>query len=115
MPAWTSRSSTRSSPDGFVVPDFQVASEFTRGEVSRWAPLVVEVAQTSQRRDREKAAVYATAGVPEHWLVDVLGEAVTVHRDPADGTYATRAEHRDGELRPLLPAPPLALDALFGR
>jgi len=101
--------------DGYVLPDLQVAEVFTRGEHPRTAPLVVEVANTSLQRDREKAADYARAGVAEYWIVDVVGETVIVHRDPSGDTYATVSEHRDGELQPLLEAPPLALDALFCR
>jgi Uma2 family endonuclease len=103
------------TPDGFVVPDFQVAPDLPRRELSRSAPLVVEIAQSSHRRDREKVAVYARADVPEYWIVDVLEELVIVHRDPSGGAYATVTEHREGMLQPSLAAPPLALDALFDR
>lgn len=102
-------------PGGFVVPDFQVAEDFPRREFSSWAPLVVEVADSSRRRDREKASTYARAGVPEYWIVDVIDEVVVVHREPSGDAYASVTEHHGGALRPLLDAPPLALDALFGR
>ncbi len=101
--------------DGYVLPDLQVAKGFPRGEHPRFAALIVEVANTSHRRDREKLADYARAGVPEYWIVDVIGEVVVVHRDPSGDTYATVTEHRDGVLQPLLDAPPLALGALFGQ
>lgn len=101
--------------DGYVLPDLQVAARFPRGELPRTALLVVEIAQSSHRRDREKAATYARAGVAEYWIVDVVDEVIVVHRDPSGEAYATVSEHRDGVLRPLLDAPPLTLDALFGR
>jgi len=100
---------------GYLLPDLQVADEFKRGEHPRTAPLVIEVANTSLARDHEKAADYARAGVPEYWIVNVVAETVIVHREPSGDTYATVAEHHDGELQPPLGAPPLALDALFGR
>ena len=100
---------------GYILPDLLVAREFPRGVHPRTAPLAVEIANTSHRRDREKLADYARAGVPEYWIVDVISEVVVVHRDPTGDAYVTVIEHRDGEFQPLLDAPPLALDALFGR
>ena len=100
---------------GYILPDLLVATEFARGEHPRTAPLAIEVANTSHRRDRQKIADYARAGVAEYWIVDVVAELVLVHRDPVGETYATITEHRDGELQPLLDAPPLGLAELFGR
>lgn len=101
--------------DGYVLPDLQVAATFVRGQLPRTAELVVEIAQSSHARDREKAATYARASVREYWIVDVVAEVVLVHRGPAGDRYATVTEHRDGELEPMLRAAPVALDALFGR
>jgi Uma2 family endonuclease len=50
--------------------------------------LAVEVAVSSHRRDREvKAGLYAGAGVPTYWLVDVPGRTVEVYSDPGHGGY----------------------------
>lgn len=50
--------------------------------------LVIEVAETSADYDRQvKMPLYARAGVPEVWLVDLEGQAVEVYRKPAGGTY----------------------------
>jgi len=100
---------------GYLLPDLQVAKEFPTDELPRTASLVLEVANTSHRRDHEKLADYARAGVPEYWIVDVISEVVVVHRDPVREAYETVTEHRDGELQPRLDAPPLSLAALFGR
>src|SRR5262249_57879071 len=44
------------------------------------ALLVVEVADTSQIRDRQiKLPRYAAAGIPEYWIVDLDAAAVEVH------------------------------------
>lgn len=54
------------------------------------ALLVVEVAGDSLLLDRgPKAALYARAGVPEYWIVNLGESAVEVRRtpDPAAGTY----------------------------
>ncbi|MCL6473426.1 MAG: Uma2 family endonuclease [Firmicutes bacterium] len=48
------------------------------------ALLVVEVAQTSLEYDREvKAPLYARAGIPEYWIVNLDGHCIEVYRDPA--------------------------------
>jgi Uma2 family endonuclease len=45
--------------------------------------LVVEVADTSYRIDHDfKTSLYARAGVPECWIVDVARSVVEVHRHP---------------------------------
>ena len=51
--------------------------------------LVVEVADTSLRYDRDiKIALYARHGIPEVWLIDVRAKRVTRFREPALGAYA---------------------------
>jgi Putative restriction endonuclease len=45
------------------------------------AHLIVEIAENSYRIDREdKASLYARAGVPEYWIVDLARETLEVHR-----------------------------------
>jgi Uma2 family endonuclease len=51
--------------------------------------LVVEVAYSSRRRDLVKAQLYARAGVPVYWMVDLEKACLVVHERPrADGSYA---------------------------
>jgi Uma2 family endonuclease len=57
--------------------------------------LVVEVSETSYRYDRRvKVPLYARAGVPEVWIVDLTRGAVEVFRDLREDRYAseTRVE-----------------------
>ncbi len=45
--------------------------------------LVVEVADSSYRVDHGyKTSLYARAALPECWIIDLVHEAVEVHRDP---------------------------------
>lgn len=45
--------------------------------------LLVEVADTSLRYDRDcKLPLYARFAIPEVWLVDTVGGAITIYRDP---------------------------------
>lgn len=65
--------------------------------------LLVEVAETSLDFDTgPKAALYAAAGIPDYWVIDLVGRAVVVFRDPRDGLYETRSTHRGSDpVRPL--------------
>ena len=50
--------------------------------------LIVEVADTSLRFDRDtKASLYATHGIPEMWLVDLRGRRLVRHRAPQGDSY----------------------------
>jgi Uma2 family endonuclease len=76
------------------------------------ALLIIEVAESSLRRDRGiKARIYAEARVPEYWIVDVKTMTVQVHTRPVDDRYELIVVMRDGEvLRPTqLPGVSLAI------
>jgi Uma2 family endonuclease len=45
------------------------------------AAMVVEIADSSLRLDRMKAASYASAGVPDYWIVNLQDRNVEVYRD----------------------------------
>jgi Uma2 family endonuclease len=47
------------------------------------AVLIVEIAESSYRTDREfKAGLYARAGVLDYWIVDIAHDTLEVHREP---------------------------------
>ncbi len=77
-------------------PDLAVvllADARSREHHPRTALLVVEVAGDSLRLDRQtKAALYARAGIPEYWIVNLAESTVEVHRDPAPETGVYRAK-----------------------
>src|SRR5262245_48125704 len=81
-------------PDVSVVPRDPAA--YRDAHPSR-ALLIVEVAETSYRIDRQyKASLYARASVPEYWIIDLAHETLEVHRGPEASpatlygwTYAT--------------------------
>lgn len=63
--------------------------------------LVIEVAFTTLREDRDKAEVYARGGVAEYWLINPAIPAVEVHRGPqADGSYREKLSYDPGETLP---------------
>jgi Uma2 family endonuclease len=54
--------------------------------------LVIEVADSSVDRDRAKAAIYARAGVPEYWIINLQEWRVERMTQPdGAGQYAVRA------------------------
>ena len=97
------------------VPDVVVLRR--RDDLSgAWLParedalLVIEVAETSLRYDREtKIGLYAEAGVPEVWLVNLLGDAVEIYSDPLEGGYRDIRTARRGETIAPLAFPDLRL------
>ncbi|MFN0124136.1 MAG: Uma2 family endonuclease [Blastocatellia bacterium] len=50
--------------------------------------LVIEVAETTAETDRHyKIPMYARAGIPEAWLIDLVKDRIEVYTQPADGIY----------------------------
>jgi Uma2 family endonuclease len=53
------------------------------------AVLVIEVAQSSLPYDREvKSSLYARAGIPDYWVLDIENRRLEVYRDPAESLDA---------------------------
>lgn len=97
-------------PDVIVVPR-QVGFARPRGGL-----LVVEVARSSIRKDRDvKAPIYSVAQVPEYWIVDVERECVHVFSDPRGESYRViQVIPRTGMLSPGgLPGVEIAVEELF--
>jgi Uma2 family endonuclease len=67
-------------PDLAVLPG---TVEDFEGEHPSTALLVVEVAESSLRFDRKrKGSLYARAGIPEYWIVNLKRGRLEVYRDP---------------------------------
>ena len=78
--------------------------------------LAIEIAVSSLRFDRDtKAPLYARHGVPETWLVDVVGGRLTRFRAPQRGFY-TLVDEPDPRAGLEISAPPIVVDLrrLFG-
>ena len=53
--------------------------------------LLIEVADSSLQHDREtKLPLYAQAGIPEVWIVNLSAAQIEVHREPSGTVYRTR-------------------------
>ena len=91
-----------SAPEPDIV--WAVQRGYRRGRpAARDVLLLIEVAETSLDYDTgEKAGLYAEAGIPDYWVVNVPEQCVEVRRDPADGRYRSlRTFSGDAEVRPL--------------
>jgi Uma2 family endonuclease len=65
--------------------------------------LLVEVSETSLAYDRGvKLALYAKFGAQEVWIVDLLGGAVEVYREPKEVAYVSCERLANGSLAPAL-------------
>ena len=68
--------------------------------------LVVEVADSTLSFDlRNKATLYARAGIAEYWVLDVAMRRLIVHREPGAGHYAAVAAYSESESVAPLAAP----------
>jgi Uma2 family endonuclease len=75
-------------------PDFYAKAHPGPGDIL----LLVEVAEATIGVDREvKLPLFARAGVPEVWLVDLSGECIEVYRKPTPQGYQEVRQVRRGE------------------
>jgi hypothetical protein len=98
------------NPTNEPVPDLivlrQDQSLFRSNPQPQDLQLVVEIADSSLNFDlRVKAALYARAGIPEYWVLDVTGRQLVVHRNPQSGMYGDVAAYREHESVSPLAAP----------
>jgi Uma2 family endonuclease len=79
--------------------------------------LLVEVADSSLMFDREeKSPLYAAAGIPELWIVDLAGQTITVYGEPGDATYRAQQQFGRGQtlVSRALPELKLPVDLVLG-
>lgn len=98
-------------------PDLAVVSrDAPRPYHPATAALVIEIASTSQRRDLvEKPPLYAAAGIPEYWVLDLATGLLTLHRAPGTAGYGdiTTAASGDSVDAVALALPTLKFDELL--
>jgi Uma2 family endonuclease len=109
---------TRSEP----LPDISIA-RFSKNYYKEGLPesndvvLVIEIADSSVEFDRNvKLRNYASAGIPEAWLVDLTSERVEVHIQPKASGYGLVKIYARGEnaVSETIPSIDLSVDKLFG-
>ncbi|MDP9372388.1 MAG: Uma2 family endonuclease [Chloroflexota bacterium] len=114
------QNAVRLAEDGEPQPDVAVLK---RGRYQRVRPtvadilLVIEVAEPSRDYDRNvKMPLYAAAGIPEVWLVDLIAQTVERHTEPHDGRYSLIALAGRGQslASTVLPGVTIAVDDILG-
>jgi len=85
-------------------PDFTVVR---RGDYLDEHPteayLMIEVAESSLAKDRgRKLRMYASCGVPEYWVVNLVERCIEVYRDPQGSGYARMDRYERGQSIQLL-------------
>ena len=73
-------------PDAAVLS--RPASDFQDTPEAAYVQLVIEVSDTTLTFDKStKASLYARAGIPEYWIVDINSRQVLVYRHPSESGY----------------------------
>lgn len=87
------------SDDSLPEPDVAIVEPKYFGEAHPTrAFLIIEVADASLKFDRQdKAELYACAGVPEYWIVNLAEKLIECYREPGAGAYKRVTPHRIGE------------------
>ncbi len=96
-------------------PDFTINTASSVWQKKIAAVWIIEVAVTSQRRDRGlKAKIYAKAGIVEYWVVDAKAMVVYIHLDPSPDGYRSviRYDATDQIAPRAIPALAFSLDDL---
>lgn len=88
-------------PDSEPQPDVALLQRSKMRSGSLPAPsaclLVAEVSDSTVYFDRNRKRLdYAAAGIVEYWVLDLPGQMVVVHLEPASGDYRTVLELRRG-------------------
>jgi Uma2 family endonuclease len=106
------------SDDSVPEPDVALVSPVARKDAHPdRAFLLVEVANDSLNFDRKKKApLYARAGVPECWIVNLVDRVIERRREPVGAAYATLTVFRSGEHIAPLAFPDVAFEVgdVFG-
>jgi Uma2 family endonuclease len=109
----TQETTFRLSEDTYLEPDVVVYPRTSglRGLTSANVLLVVEIADSSLRYDiGRKAALYASFGIRELWVIDVVRMTTRVVRDPSAGVYRSASDFTPADrLTPLLAPEAFAL------
>lgn len=79
-------------------PDLAVVPAASRETHAGDALLVIEVSASPRAVDLgRKLAIYAAAGIPEYWVLDLDRRRLVVHREPTGDRYASVASLTDAD------------------
>jgi Uma2 family endonuclease len=90
----------RLTPDTYLEPDFVFYDKVTgiRGLNQKTAHFVVEIADSSFSYDiGRKAALYASFGIPELWVIHAVRLETRIHREPSPSGYQFTLDLASGQ------------------
>jgi Uma2 family endonuclease len=90
----------RLTADTYLEPDFVFYPKASgiRGLTAKTARLVVEIADSSLGYDLgRKAALYASFGITELWVIDALRLVTRIHREPTPEGYRSITDLKAGD------------------
>lgn len=98
-------STSEPEPDIAVV-EGKRANYFEKHPTAEQVALVIEVADSSLQRDRTlKKGIYAQAGIPVYWIVNLQDSVIEIYSEPLQGSepdYGRRQTYNFSELAPVL-------------
>ena len=77
---------------------------------------LIEYSDSSLSKDLEiKSKVYAAAGIPEYWIINLQAMQLIVLRSPTDDGYQSKETRTQGDINPLaLPDIAVSIERLLG-
>ena len=95
-------SNSEPEPDAAIVRGDRHTYDHRRPTASDFG-IIIEVADSSLTLDRrEKGRIYAEAGIPEYWIVNLPDEQVEVYTMPNAVAYQQNSVYRSGQTVPLM-------------
>ena len=79
--------------------------------------LLIEISDTTLRFDTKiKGLLYAEAGIPEYWILNIPQNVLEVRTEPANGRYTRHEMLRHGKTLPALGFPEVSfwVDEILG-
>ncbi|MBM3995155.1 MAG: Uma2 family endonuclease [Planctomycetes bacterium] len=99
-------------PDSEPEPDIAIVRGNYRAFMTKHPTVsdigqLIEVADSTLQGDRiDKARIYARAGIPIYWIINLVDRQIEVYENPsgpsAAPAYATRTDYHDGDAVPLV-------------
>lgn len=76
---------------------------------------LIEISRKTLKIDLEnKSRIYASNGIPEYWIIDLVNKKIIVHTQPKSNSYIQITEYKTGTVTPLaFPEIAIALDQLL--
>ena len=79
----------RSEPEpDIVIAHYQEDSYQSHHPIPKDVYIVIEVSDSTLQKDRKvKIPLYAKAGIPEYWIINLQDRQIEIHRQPKNGEY----------------------------